>query len=74
MLVVQGVGLNSVFIYADQHEFDSVRQYLMKGNTYTCNVVYPEIFHRKYQLTYIQNNYTTPFNIDIMMSKVIFGS
>ena len=56
MLVIQGVGINSVFIY--------VRQYLMKGNTFTCNIVYPEIFPRKYQLTYIQNNYTTPFNID----------
>jgi len=48
MLVIQGVGINSVFIY--------VRQYLMKGNTFTCNIVYAEIFPRIYQLTYIQNN------------------
>ena len=65
MLVIQGVGINSVFIY--------VRQYLMKGNTLTCNIVYAEIFPRIYQLTYIQNNYTTPFNI-IVLSKVLLGS
>lgn len=35
---------NSVFIYADQNEFDGVRQYLMEGTTYTHNIVYPEIF------------------------------
>jgi hypothetical protein len=35
---------NSVFIYADQNEFDGVRQYLMEGKTYTHNIVYPEIF------------------------------
>jgi ATP-dependent DNA helicase PIF1 len=35
---------NSVFIYADQNEFDGVSQYLMEDKTYMHNVVYPEIF------------------------------
>ncbi|KAL7522332.1 hypothetical protein ACHAWX_007780 [Stephanocyclus meneghinianus] len=33
-----------VFMYADQSEFDSMRQHLSKDKTYTRNVVYPEIF------------------------------
>jgi ABC-type enterobactin transport system permease subunit len=36
MLVIQGVGINSVFIY--------VRQYLMKGNTFTCNMSIQKYF------------------------------
>ena len=65
MLVIQGVGINSVFIY--------VRQYFMKGNTFTCNIVYAEIFPRIYQLTYIQNNIPHHLTL-IVFSKVLLGS
>jgi ATP-dependent DNA helicase PIF1 len=35
---------DNVFVYADQNEFDNVKEHLTEGKTYTRNVVYPEIF------------------------------
>ena len=32
------------FVYADQSEFDNIRDLLEEGKTYTRNVVYPEMF------------------------------
>jgi len=37
---------NRGFIYADQSNFASVRQYLMEGKTCTCNIIFPEIYPR----------------------------
>lgn len=33
------------FTFADQTEFDNIRQYLEEGKTYTRNVVYKEVFN-----------------------------
>ena len=33
-----------VFVYADQSEFDHVKEHLDENKTYTRNIVYPEIF------------------------------
>ena len=35
-----------VFVYADQSEFDHVREHLDENKSYTRNIVYPEIFGR----------------------------
>jgi ATP-dependent DNA helicase PIF1 len=35
---------DNVFVYADQNEFDNVKEHLIEGKTYTRNIVYPEIF------------------------------
>lgn len=35
---------DNVFVYADQSEFDNVKEHFTEGKTYTRNVVYPEIF------------------------------
>ena len=65
---------NSLFIYADQNEFDGVRQYLLEGKTYTCTI----LFIQKYFLC--NNNFLTfkatlPYNSTLMvLFKVILGS
>ena len=37
---------DSMYVYADQEEFENIRHLLEDGKTYTRNVVYPEIFGR----------------------------
>ena len=36
---------DGVHVYADQEEFENVRQHLTEGKTYTRNIVYKEIFN-----------------------------
>ena len=36
---------DNFFVYADQSEFDNLRQYLDESKTYTRNIIYPELLH-----------------------------
>ena len=38
---------DNMHVYADQSEFDNVREYLEEGKMYTRNIVYPEVFRSK---------------------------
>ena len=38
-------GPKKFFVYADQSEFDNIRQYLDPAKTYTRNIIYPELLH-----------------------------
>ena len=36
---------NNFFVYADQGEFDNLKQFLDEFKTYTPSIIYPELLH-----------------------------